>query len=81
MLIQFFELFERQQKRRLQIGAVPSARNGTAQQGDAADASGLRCDFMSCEEMLMCQATKQGTSAACAAASATSSARTPSSAT
>jgi hypothetical protein len=31
-----------------------------AQQSAAADASGPRCDFMSREEMLMCQATKQG---------------------
>jgi hypothetical protein len=31
-----------------------------AQQGDPAEASGPRCDFMSREEMLMCQATKQG---------------------
>jgi hypothetical protein len=38
------------------------AQPGTspAQQSDAADESGPRCDFMSREEMLMCQATKQG---------------------
>jgi hypothetical protein len=43
------------------VVAQQQAQPGTsqAQQGDAADASRPSCDFMSREEMRMCQATKQ----------------------
>lgn len=45
------------------LGQQPEVKRespNTAQQNAAAGGSGARCDFLSREEMLMCQATKPG---------------------